>query len=55
VTSNVPSFALVAGVPARHIGWVGRAGARLRPEGGYLRCPLTGERFVETGGWLESA
>ncbi|NUR83748.1 MAG: hypothetical protein HOY71_06635, partial [Nonomuraea sp.] len=26
---DVPAFALVAGVPARRIGWVGRAGVRL--------------------------
>lgn len=32
VTKDVPDFALVAGVPARRIGWVGRAGVRLVPE-----------------------
>lgn len=31
VTKDVPDFALVAGVPARRIGWVGRSGARLEP------------------------
>src|ERR1700749_1358543 len=29
VTRDVPDFALVAGVPARRLGWVGRAGERL--------------------------
>jgi acetyltransferase-like isoleucine patch superfamily enzyme len=31
VTKDVPDFALVVGVPARRIGWVGRAGARWSP------------------------
>src|SRR3954465_6224698 len=34
VTEDVPDFALVAGVPARRIGWVGRAGVRLVGRGG---------------------
>lgn len=48
VTRDVPDFGLVAGVPARRIGWVGRAGARLTegPDGTW-ECPRTGERYVE--------
>ena len=46
VTHDVPDFALVAGVPARRIGWVGRAGERLGPD---LVCPRTGERYAEDG------
>lgn len=50
VTNDVPAFALVAGVPARRIGWVGRAGVRLERDGDDRTwvCPNTGERFVET-------
>jgi UDP-2-acetamido-3-amino-2,3-dideoxy-glucuronate N-acetyltransferase len=45
VTSDVPAFALVAGVPARRVGWVSRAGARLD---GSLVCPEDGSRYRET-------
>lgn len=42
VTRDVPDFALVAGVPARRIGWVSRAGERL---GVGLVCPREGRRY----------
>jgi acetyltransferase-like isoleucine patch superfamily enzyme len=48
VTADVPDFALVVGVPARRIGWVGRAGERLEPQGeGRWRCPVTGTLYRE--------
>jgi UDP-2-acetamido-3-amino-2,3-dideoxy-glucuronate N-acetyltransferase len=48
VTRDVPDFALVAGMPARRIGWVGRAGQRLEAEGpGRWHCPQTGENYDE--------
>lgn len=52
VTRDVPAFALVAGSPARQIGWAGRAGARLVPDGDAWRCPITGERYREIDGAL---
>jgi UDP-2-acetamido-3-amino-2,3-dideoxy-glucuronate N-acetyltransferase len=44
VTKPVPDHALMAGVPARRIGWVSREGEVL---GADLVCPRTGERYVE--------
>lgn len=53
VTRDVPDFALVAGTPARRIGWVGRAGVRLAEYGdGKWRCPQTGELYAEQDGAL---
>ena len=56
VTRNVPDFGLYAGVPARRIGWVGRAGVTLRPDGeSRWRCPETRELFTESDGLLHMA
>jgi UDP-2-acetamido-3-amino-2,3-dideoxy-glucuronate N-acetyltransferase len=53
VTRDVPDFALVAGTPARQIGWVGRPGQRLIAAGqGRWRCPLTNALYTEEGGIL---
>jgi UDP-2-acetamido-3-amino-2,3-dideoxy-glucuronate N-acetyltransferase len=45
VTGDVPAYALMAGVPARRIGWMSKAGARLGPD---LVCPIDGTRYRET-------
>lgn len=48
VTKDVPAYGLVVGVPARRIGWVGRAGLRLEEvETGLYRCPETGQLYRE--------
>lgn len=53
VTKDVPDYALVAGVPARRIGWVGRAGLPLQDVGnGAWICTQTGERFRQDGSSL---
>jgi UDP-3-O-[3-hydroxymyristoyl] glucosamine N-acyltransferase len=56
VTRNVPDFALVLGVPARQVGWVGRAGVRLVSDGaegsGRYVCPQTGAVYAEKDGVL---
>lgn len=48
VVADVPDFALVVGVPAKQIGWVGHAGVRLAEEPDGWRCPRTGRRYVES-------
>ena len=53
VTKDVPDFALVVGVPARRVGWVGRAGQPLTAKGaGVWVCPATGAEYAEAGGRL---
>ena len=51
VTRDVPAFALVAGCPARRVGWVSRAGHRLLfGADGLATCPETGEVYRLTLG-----
>ncbi len=47
VVADVPPFALVAGSPARVIGWVGRHGVRLErtDDPTRLRCPVSGDLY----------
>ncbi|WP_092862123.1 acyltransferase [Quadrisphaera sp. DSM 44207] len=45
VTRDVPDHALVVGVPARQVGWVGRSGSSLAADGEHWVCPRTGERY----------
>ena len=48
VQRDVPDFALMVGVPAKHIGWMSRHGERLNLPvygTGDASCPATGERY----------
>lgn len=48
VTADVPDFGMVAGVPARQIGWVGRSGRRLAASAAdpsVLLCPQTNDAY----------
>lgn len=53
VTRNVPAYALVAGVPARQIGWVGKSGYKLSQSGELFICPKTGQRYQLVNGLLQ--
>ncbi|WP_298868702.1 acyltransferase [uncultured Microbacterium sp.] len=54
VVKDVPAYALVAGVPARRIGWVGESGVPLKAgddEKTWV-CPVTGDHYTEQDGIL---
>jgi UDP-2-acetamido-3-amino-2,3-dideoxy-glucuronate N-acetyltransferase len=42
VTKEVPAYALMAGAPARRIGWMSKAGGRLGED---LTCPIEGTAY----------
>lgn len=49
VTKNVPAYALMVGVPARHLGWMSEYGEQLDlPLSGAAEtvCPHTGEKYA---------
>jgi UDP-2-acetamido-3-amino-2,3-dideoxy-glucuronate N-acetyltransferase len=52
VTRDVPPFALVAGVPARRIGWACRCGESLPAA---LTCRACGSGYVESGSGAKRA
>lgn len=58
VRGDIPPFALVAGVPARQIGWMSRHGERLELPlngDGEARCGATGEQYRLSAGRLSLA
>lgn len=53
VNRNVPAYALMAGVPARQIGWMSRHGRQLDlplSGDGEFVCPDTGDRYLLSAG-----
>ena len=56
ITRDVPSYALMIGVPGRQTGWISRHGERLElpiQGTGTADCKATGQRYRLTGGHLE--
>ncbi len=55
VNTDIPPYALMVGVPARHIGWMSRYGEQiplpLEGEGKYI-CPQTGQHYILHGSQL---
>lgn len=52
VTSDVPAYALMVGVPARRVGWMCRCGVRLEIRDGRGRCAACGTGYNEQNGTL---
>jgi len=53
VTSDVPAYALMVGVPARRVGWICQCGLRLAVKEGAARCTTCGAGYRERQGALE--
>lgn len=52
VTSDVPAYALMVGVPARRVGWMCQCGLRLDVRNGRAVCGTCGAAYEEEGGAL---
>src|SRR3989454_7842371 len=52
VTSDVPAYALMVGVPARRVGWMCQCGERLAVTGGKAACAARGTRHAGRNGTL---
>src|SRR5512142_413591 len=55
VTKDVPDYALMAGVPARRIGWMCYCGIRLPDGKGEVSCPTCGRSYVIENGVCREA
>jgi len=54
VTSDVPAYGLMLGVPARRVGWMCQCGERLAVSGGTAACAACGATYAETDGRLRN-
>jgi len=54
VTSDVPAFALMVGVPARRVGWMCQCGERLTLTGSKAVCAACGATYQESEGLLRA-
>ena len=54
VTSDVPAYGLMVGVPARRVGWMCQCGERLPVTTGPVSCAACGTTYEEKGGTLRS-
>src|SRR6266571_4753142 len=54
VTSDVPAYALMVGVPARRVGWMCQCGERLAVAAGKAACPVCGTAYDEANGALRA-
>ncbi len=52
VTSDVPAYGLMVGVPARRVGWMCQCGERLALAGGTATCGACGASYAEAAGVL---
>lgn len=52
VTADVKPYALVLGIPAVQVGWVGKSGRKLIKAGEVWQCPETHTHYVEREGEL---
>jgi UDP-2-acetamido-3-amino-2,3-dideoxy-glucuronate N-acetyltransferase len=52
IARDVPEYAVMAGVPARRIGWVCQCGVRLALSGGAASCTACGTAYREDEGRL---
>jgi UDP-2-acetamido-3-amino-2,3-dideoxy-glucuronate N-acetyltransferase len=54
VTSDVPAYGLMVGVPARRVGWMCQCGERVSVSGGAARCAACGAEYAESAGTLRN-